>query len=131
MTHIESCLWEVTGNPTMKSMLMSSHFQDGIGKGCNGPATFKWLALIRWQTSHSDTYLAISLFILVHHRFFLRSWYILLLPGWIASRVWCASLRTSFLSWWFLGTTSRFSNQSTSCPSWRKHLYLFSPSASF
>jgi hypothetical protein len=29
------------GNPTIKSMQMSSHFQDGMGRGCKGPAAFK------------------------------------------------------------------------------------------
>jgi hypothetical protein len=29
------------GNPTIKSMQISSHFQDGMGRGCKGPATFK------------------------------------------------------------------------------------------
>jgi hypothetical protein len=32
---------EVFGNPTIKSMQMSSHFQDGMGRGCKGPATFQ------------------------------------------------------------------------------------------
>jgi hypothetical protein len=54
------------GNPTIKSMQMSSHFQDGMGRGCKGPTAFKLLALILWQVSHSDMYLAICLFILVH-----------------------------------------------------------------
>jgi hypothetical protein len=33
ITHMESCFWEVLGNPTMKSILMSSYFHDGISKG--------------------------------------------------------------------------------------------------
>jgi hypothetical protein len=73
MTQIESWCQEVLGKLTMKSMLRSSHFQDGMGRGCKVPATFKWLALILWQVSHSDTYLAISLFILVHQYKDLRS----------------------------------------------------------
>jgi hypothetical protein len=36
--------------------------------------------LIHRQVSHSDTYLAISRFILVHQQFFFKSWYILLVP---------------------------------------------------
>jgi hypothetical protein len=32
---------EVLGNPTIKSMQISSHFQDGMGRGCKVPATFK------------------------------------------------------------------------------------------
>src|SRR6185369_17125723 len=81
ITHIESYPLEVLGKPTMKSILMSSHFQEGILRGCKGPAGLKWLALTLRQVSYSDTYFAISRFILVHQNRCLRSWYILLLPG--------------------------------------------------
>jgi hypothetical protein len=66
MTLIESWCREVLGRPTIKSMMMSSHFHEGIDRGCKAPADFKWLAFILWHVSHSDTYWAISLFILVH-----------------------------------------------------------------
>jgi hypothetical protein len=33
ITQIESYLWEVLGKPAMKFMLISSHFQEGMGKG--------------------------------------------------------------------------------------------------
>jgi hypothetical protein len=33
ITQMESCLSEVLGRPTIKSILMSSHFQEGIGRG--------------------------------------------------------------------------------------------------
>jgi hypothetical protein len=36
----------VLGRPTMKSMLMSSHFHEGMDRGCKAPADFKWLAFI-------------------------------------------------------------------------------------
>ena len=45
ITQIESYPLEVLGKPTMKSILMSSHFQDGILKGCKRTADLKWLAL--------------------------------------------------------------------------------------
>jgi hypothetical protein len=31
----------VLGKPTIKSILISSHFQEGIGKGCNVPEVLK------------------------------------------------------------------------------------------
>jgi hypothetical protein len=40
ITQIESDLWVVSGKPIMKSMLMSSHFQSKILKGCNNPLSF-------------------------------------------------------------------------------------------
>jgi hypothetical protein len=49
----------------MKSMLMSSHFHEGMGKGWRVLAVFKWLALILEHVSHSETYLAMSTFMFV------------------------------------------------------------------
>jgi hypothetical protein len=34
------------GRPIIKSMLMSSHFHEGIDRGCKAPADFNWLAYI-------------------------------------------------------------------------------------
>jgi hypothetical protein len=53
----------------MKSMLMSSHFQEGMGKGWRVPAVFRWLALILEHVSHSKTYFAMSTFMLGHQKF--------------------------------------------------------------
>jgi hypothetical protein len=64
----------------MKSMLMSSHFQEGMGKGWRVPAVFKWLALILEHVLHSETYFAMSTFMLDHQKLPFKSWYILLLP---------------------------------------------------
>src|SRR6185312_3550668 len=83
ITQIESYPFKVLGSPTMKSILIASHFHDGILRGCKGPADLKWLALTLLQMSHSNTYLAISRFILVHQNRCFRSWYILLLLGWM------------------------------------------------
>jgi hypothetical protein len=82
MTHIKLYPCEVRGKPTMKSIQMFSHFHLGMLKGCRFPTGLKWSALTPRQVSHSDTYLAISHFILVHQNFFFKSWYILV-PGWI------------------------------------------------
>jgi hypothetical protein len=41
ITQIKSCLWEVLGKPTIKSMLISSHFQEGMGRGQRIPAVFR------------------------------------------------------------------------------------------
>jgi len=47
ITNIESKPLDVLGRPTIKSILILSHFQDGIGKGCSGPVDFKWTAFTR------------------------------------------------------------------------------------
>jgi hypothetical protein len=131
ITHMESCFWDVLGRPTIKSTLMSSHFHDGMGRGWSVPDALRWLALTLWHVSHSDTYLAISLFILVHQKFWRRSWYILVLPGWIENLDRCASSRICLRSWWSLGTTIRLLNHRTPWWSVWKHLYLASPWDSF
>jgi hypothetical protein len=38
----------------MKSMLMSSHFHDGIDRGCKAPVDFKWLAVTHGFQGHQD-----------------------------------------------------------------------------
>jgi hypothetical protein len=38
---MESNPFDVLGNPTIKSILISSHFQDGIGKGLSYPVVFR------------------------------------------------------------------------------------------
>jgi hypothetical protein len=75
ITQIESFFLAIRGKPTMKAILMTSHYHMGIDKGWSTPADFKWLAFIRWQVSHSTTYLAISTFILDHQKFRFKSWY--------------------------------------------------------
>jgi hypothetical protein len=121
MTHNELYPREVQGKPTMNSIQMFSHFHSGILKGCRFLAGLKWSALILRQVSHSDTYLAISHFILVHQKFFFKSWYILLVPGWIEYREqWASSmiLRRSSKSF---RTTRRSLNHRTPSASYRKH----------
>jgi hypothetical protein len=44
MTQIESNPLAVLGKPTIKSILISSYFQDGMGNGCNSPADFRCIA---------------------------------------------------------------------------------------
>jgi len=107
---------------------MSSHFHSGILKGWRVPAGLRWLALTLRQMSHSDTYLAISLFILVHQNRCFRSWYILLLPGWRDSREVWASSRIYFWGSKSLGTTIRLLNHNTFWLSWWKQLTCGYPS---
>jgi hypothetical protein len=83
ITQIESKPDCVVGNPTMKSMLISSHFHWGIFNGCKSPTWLCHSALTLWQLSHSTTYSATTHFIPYHQYLLLRSWYILVLPGWI------------------------------------------------
>jgi hypothetical protein len=100
---------------------MFSHFHSGMLKGCRFSVSLKWSALTLRLVSHSDTYFAISRFILVHQKFFLKSWYILLVPGWIEYRErWASSmiLRQSSKSF---RTTRRSLNHRTTSVSSRKH----------
>jgi hypothetical protein len=55
----------------------------GIFNGCKSPAGLWHSTLTLWQLSHRATYLDIALFIPYHQYLFLRSWYILVLPGWM------------------------------------------------
>jgi hypothetical protein len=127
ITQIESCLREVLGKPTIKSILISSHFEEGIGRGWRIPAVFRWLALTLWQISHSKTYLAISRLIRVHQKFCFKSWYIFVLPGCIENLDRWASSNIYLQSLWSLGTTIHSLNHKTPSGSTRKHLYFLSP----
>jgi hypothetical protein len=121
MTHIELYPREVRGKPTMKSIQIFSHFHSGMLKGCRFPGGLRWSTLTLWHVSHSDTYFAISRFIRVHQKFFFKSWYILLVPGWIEYCEQCASsmiLRRSSKSF---GTTRRSLNHRNPSTSCRKH----------
>jgi hypothetical protein len=73
ITQIESFFLAIRGKCTIKSILMSSHFHIGIDKGWSTPADYKWLAFILLQVSHSDTYFAMSTFILDHQNFSFKS----------------------------------------------------------
>jgi hypothetical protein len=121
MTQIELYPREVWGKPTMKPIHMFSHFHLGMLKGCRFLVGLKWSALTLRQVSHSNTYFAISRFILVHQKFFFKSWYILLVPGWIEyHEQWASSmiLRRSSKS---IETTRRSSNHRTPLASCQKH----------
>jgi hypothetical protein len=121
MTHIELYPREVWGKPTMKSMQMFSYFHSGMLKGCRFLVGLKWSALILRHVSHSDTYFAISCFILVHQKFFFKSWYILLVPGWIEYHEQLTSFMILQWSSKSFGTTRRSLNYRTSSASYRKH----------
>ena len=97
----------------MKSIPILSHFHSGIAKGWRVPAGRWCSAFTRRQTSQFAIYWAISLFILVHQNLWRRSWYILVLPGWMVRGDSWASLRINCRRCWFLGTTRRFSKYTT------------------
>jgi hypothetical protein len=121
ITQMESQPLDVLGSPTIKSILISSHYQDGTGEGCNSLADFRWTALTRWHVTHLATYYAISIFIFVHQNICFRSWYILLLPGWIENLDKCASSRICCHNSGTFGTTRWFLNQRTPLSSIWKH----------
>jgi hypothetical protein len=73
MTYIKLYPREVRGKPTVKSMQIFFHFHSGMLNGCRFLAGLRSSALTLRHVSHSDTYLAISLFILVHQKFFFKS----------------------------------------------------------
>jgi hypothetical protein len=81
MTQIESYPAWVHGNPTMKSIPVSSHFHSGILRGCSNPAGLYCSAFTRWQVSHRATYSVTSCFILYHQYQVFKSLYILVLLG--------------------------------------------------
>jgi hypothetical protein len=118
MTHIELYPCEVWGKPTIKSMQIFFHFHSGMLKGCRFSAGLKWSVLTLRQVSHSDTYFAISQFILVHQKFFFKSWYILLVLGWIEfHEQWALSmiLRWSSKSFRTMRWSSNYRTPSVSC----------------
>jgi hypothetical protein len=59
---MESYPLDVLGMPEIKSMVMSSYFQVGMGKGWRVSANLRCLAFTLQQTSHSATNLAMSFF---------------------------------------------------------------------
>jgi hypothetical protein len=105
----------------MKSIQMFFHFHSGMLKGCKFLVGLKWLALTLRQVSHSDTHFAISRFILIHQKFFFKSWYILLILGWIEYyEQWDSSMILRWSSKSF-GTIRRSLNHRTPSVSYRKH----------
>jgi hypothetical protein len=119
MTHMELYPDELRGKPTMKSMQISSHFHSGMLNDCGFPTG--WPALTLQHVSHSATYLTISHFILVHQKFFFKSWYILFVHGWIEYLEQCASSTILWRSSKSLGTTRQFLNHRTPSTSSWKH----------
>jgi hypothetical protein len=41
ITQMESYFWDVLGRPTIKFILISSHFHDGMGSGWSVPDTLR------------------------------------------------------------------------------------------
>jgi hypothetical protein len=62
-TMIESCCLLVLGNPVIKSIVTTSYFHSGIGKGCSNPAGCSCSALTFWHYIHLAMYSTISFFI--------------------------------------------------------------------
>src|SRR3954465_15492837 len=60
-TKIASCPFLVGGNWVMKSIVTTSHFLSGIGRGYNIPAAFWYDGLFLWHSSHEFTYSLVSL----------------------------------------------------------------------
>jgi hypothetical protein len=126
MTHIESYLAWVQSNPTMKSILISSHFHSGIFRGCSKPASLWCSTFTHWQVSHRATYYVTSLFILYHQYLVFKSLYILVLLGWMEYAKSWASLRITSLMCFRLGTHIYLPNHRVPWLSSKKSLVLLS-----
>jgi hypothetical protein len=126
ITQIESYPSWVRGNPTMKSIPISSHFHSGIFKGCSSPAGLWCSAFTLWQVSHNDTYSAMSHFIPYQQYQVFKSLYILVLPWWIEYAESWTSRSMSFLWCFRLGTHIRFPNHRVPWLSSEKSLVLLS-----
>src|SRR6185312_6958619 len=126
-THMESCPFWVLGSPTTKSIPISSHFQTGMGRGCNNPAGFWCSALILWQVSQCATNRAISAFIPFHQYFCFKSIYILVDPeGMEYAELWASSMIICLKSpFWGTQILSLYHN--VPLLSTRKSGALFSP----
>ena len=97
ITQIASKPALVLGNPDTKSIAILSHFHCGISKGCNIPEGL-WCSIFTfWQVKHFETYSATSFFIPGHQNIAFKSWYILVLPGWMENPLLCASFKISCL----------------------------------
>ena len=121
---MESYPLDAFGRPVMKSIVISSHFQAGIGNGWRVPASLRCSAFTLQQTSHLATNLAISCFRPFHQNLFLTSLNILLLLGWIEKSDSWTSFRICFFRSFWLGTTSLFPNHKVFEWSKRKLLYF-------
>jgi hypothetical protein len=116
----------IRGNPTMKSVPISYHFHSGIFNGCNNPVGLWCSALTLWHVSYNDTYFVISLSMPYHQYLVFRSWYILVLLGWIEYAEPWASRRISSRIDLRLGTHIRFPHHKVPWSSLVTSLVLFS-----
>jgi hypothetical protein len=126
ITQMESYPTWVRGNPTMKSILISSHFHSRIFKGCSSPAGLWCSAFTLWQVSHNNTYSAMSHFIPYHQYWIFKSLYILILLGWIEYAESWTSQSMSSLRCFRLGTHIHFPNHRVPRLSSEKVLVLLS-----
>ena len=103
ITHIASWPFFVLGRPTMKSIVIWSHFHSGISSGCSSPPG-RWCSVLTfWQVRHLATYSATYFFIPDHQNHSFKSWYILVAPRWTEYGVVYSSERSFSFSWASLG----------------------------
>ena len=101
MIHIASYPEGVLGKPITKSMDVLSHFHSRISKGYNVPTGF-WCSIFTfWKIRHLFTKLATFVLRPGHQNIFLKSWYILLMPGCIVNSL-CGLRSGSFSEGRFL-----------------------------
>ena len=117
ITYMALYLVDVLGKLITKSIEMLSHFHSRISNGCNFPNGLWCSIFIFWQIKHLFTKLATSDVMPGHQNIFLRSWYILLMPGCtVNSLLWASSKILS----------QRLSPSSTHIFPWYCHIHSLS-----
>lgn len=98
-TIIQITSWPLRGlgNPTMKFIVMCSHFHLGTIIFWSNLASQRCFTLIYWQTRHRAMQPTMSLFISLHQKARFKTLYIRVPPGWIKNLDRCASWSSSSL----------------------------------
>ena len=93
-TMIESCCLKFFGRPIIKSILIVSHFNSGMGIGCNNPVGCWCSALTCWYYMQWAKYSATSFFMLGQKKYFLIMVIIFWYPGCLEYGRLCNSFMT-------------------------------------
>ena len=120
------------------SIIILSHFHSGVSEGWINPAGLWCSAFTCWQVRHLLTKVNTSRFIPGHQYFCLKSWYILVVLGFIEQGAWWASIKSCILSTSWFGTqilhlksmVPTLKIENSSCfPSWTSCLILVDSSS--
>ena len=98
------------GSPLTKSIVIFSHFQSSIGRGCSSPTGLRCSALTCWHYRHRDTNSTISFFMLGHQNVSFKNRYIFVSPECIINFVLWAFSKTCILISGIFGIHKRSQN---------------------